>query len=475
MRIQDFWRVVPLVLLLVFLIRAEEIEKEPVGQNLILLLIDGYGASLYNRTDPKLQNGAQMLIKNGVQAEYLKPVFPSQSYPNWFSLNTGLYVENHNFTADFMYDPKRDVYFQRDEGANDTDYQWWSGGPDPIWYTAGKKHVDVHCYWYANCHRPHGDMMVQVPKTRQHSFKNEKSYDLFAYLPRIMKHIKKYQVYRQQLVLLRYNGLSKALRLFGDDSDAGKQALASADAQIRKIQEEMESHELFDSTNLIVLSDHGLKRISEDHQFFLEECLTDITKIKRVVNNLAFTFVYPEPEAEDSVYFELRVCDQWAAMGDYDDEDEPSVAVYRKNEIPEKYHWKGARFIAPIVLVAKPGAVILTTQIPSTDVSEAQGRELRMIGGWDNEEQDLSGIFMARGPAFKQDYKASPLDLVDVYQLALNIIGVEAGHPHNGSWEHVEELLADGWEDRQVEPDGEMGLLPSLTLTLVALISLWHQ
>lgn len=78
--------------------------------------------------------------------------------------------------------------------------------------------------------------MVSVPKSRQHSFKNEKNYDLFAHLPRIMKHIKKFQYYKQQLVLLRYNGLAKALRLFGDDSDAGKQALASADAQIRKVQ-----------------------------------------------------------------------------------------------------------------------------------------------------------------------------------------------------------------------------------------------
>jgi hypothetical protein len=51
-----------------------------------------------------------------------------------------------------------------------------------------------------------------------------------------MKHVKKYQEYRQQLVLLRYNGLSKSLRMFSDDSDASKQALASADAQIRKLQ-----------------------------------------------------------------------------------------------------------------------------------------------------------------------------------------------------------------------------------------------
>lgn len=68
---------------------ASEDDKEPVGQNLIILLIDGYGASLLNKTDEKFQTGVQTLIENGVQAEYLQPVFPSQSYPNWFSLSTG--------------------------------------------------------------------------------------------------------------------------------------------------------------------------------------------------------------------------------------------------------------------------------------------------------------------------------------------------------------------------------------------------
>lgn len=69
--------------------RAQEEERSPVGQNLVILLIDGYGADLLNRTDAKLQQGVQMLAEKGVQAEYLKPVFPTQSYPNWFSLATG--------------------------------------------------------------------------------------------------------------------------------------------------------------------------------------------------------------------------------------------------------------------------------------------------------------------------------------------------------------------------------------------------
>lgn len=47
-------------------------------------------------------------------------------------------------------------------------------------------------------------------------------------------------------------------------------------------------------------------------------------------------------------------------MGDYDDDEVPLVTVYRKNEIPEKFHWKNSRFIAPIVLITRPGVILLT-------------------------------------------------------------------------------------------------------------------
>ncbi|CAK5083689.1 unnamed protein product [Meloidogyne enterolobii] len=67
-------------------------QKEPVGQNLILFLVDGLGANLFNNTDSRMKFGAKTLIENGVEADYLIPVFPTQSYPNWFSLATGMFL-----------------------------------------------------------------------------------------------------------------------------------------------------------------------------------------------------------------------------------------------------------------------------------------------------------------------------------------------------------------------------------------------
>ncbi|KAL3095387.1 hypothetical protein niasHS_007486 [Heterodera schachtii] len=449
-------------------------QKEPAGQNLILLLVDGYGANLFNQTNARMKPGAKTLLENGMEALSLRPVFPTQSYPNWFSLATGLYVESHNFTSDFMFAPNSSMLFQRDIGANDSNPFWWTGNPAPFWYAVGKAGIDVHCYWFPACHKAHVDLIVQVPQNRRHSFNNSNSIDLLPHLPTIVKHIKKYQPYRQQLVLLRYNGLDKALRSGGQSSSQTRQALSTVDNYLRKIQEEMDTMDLHQSTNLVVLSDHGLMAVEEEDQFYIDECLADPSMVRRVANSLAFAMVWPIDGEEDTTFFELKVCDQWAFVGDYENEETaPLVNVYRRHELPDHFHWRDSRLVAPIVLIARPGIVLLTRNIPSTDVSEKLAKKWKMLDGWENEHEAMQGIFMARGPAFKVDYKSEPIEVVDIYQLVLNILGVEPNHQSNGSWERVAEVLSEGWEDRRYEPQSfalrHFRPLSFVSLSLVAL------
>ncbi|CAK5083690.1 unnamed protein product [Meloidogyne enterolobii] len=197
-----------------------------------------------------------------------------------------------------MFDPNNTLFFERDLGADDLNEKWWRANPAPFWYSVGKAGIDVHCYWFATCHMPYVDLVVQVPLSRRHSFKNDEEHDLYSYIPNIMKYIQKYQVYRKQLVLLRYDGLGKALRTHGEDSEQTVQELSNFDQQVRKIQEEMETWDLLRSTNLIVLSDHGLIKSEEQNQYYIEECIADSTKVKQIANSLAFALIWPEEEEE---------------------------------------------------------------------------------------------------------------------------------------------------------------------------------
>ncbi|KAK6766968.1 hypothetical protein RB195_026312 [Necator americanus] len=438
-----------LTFLCLLLLLGTSISKDPIGQNVIVLLIDGYGANVLNGSKPETKFGIQHLTSHGVHAEYLKSTFPTHSWPNWLSLTTGLYTENHGMTADYMWDKDSNLSFERGKGANDSEDIWWESLPAPLWYTAGKSGIDVHCYWFAHCHRAHYDMVVKVPPRRWTDVTVPDQTDKLAEVfPEIVNRIIRYQAYKQQMFLLRYGGVGNALRQFGAESDEAEQAIATIDLYIHELQQKLEEHDLFTSTNLVVLSDHGLARIEEEEQFYLEECLSDYSKVVKVVNLHSMLMIFTEPADEGHVHFELRVCDQWAPMGDYEDTDTLLVKAYKLSEIPEKLHWAGSRFMSGVVLLTKPGTSIITRELQSIPSATDPLREVKQTGGWDPDAPQMRGIFMARGPAFKVEEKVGPIEIVDVYQILLNILGVEPPHPHNGTWAKVEGMLASGWESR---------------------------
>ncbi|VDM84796.1 unnamed protein product, partial [Strongylus vulgaris] len=145
-------------------------------------------------------------------------------------------------------------------------------------------------------------MVVKVPPKRWTDLsipdQTDKLSDVF---PEIVNRILKYQAYKQQMFLLRYAGVDNALRQFGAGSDEAEQAIARIDLYIHELQQKLEEHNLFTSTNLLVLSDHGLAQIEEEEQFYLEECLSDYSKVVKVVNLHSMLMVFTEPEDEGHV------------------------------------------------------------------------------------------------------------------------------------------------------------------------------
>ncbi|KAM3726843.1 Glycerophosphocholine cholinephosphodiesterase ENPP6 [Dirofilaria immitis] len=434
-------------------------EKIPCGQNLIVFIIDGYGKALLNQSDI----GFRLLTQNGVYSDFLKPVYPTHNYPNWMSLVTGLYAENHGFGANYMWDRVRNRRFWNGETnrAGDT---WWPDGVVPAWYTTGKSNVDVHCYWMPGCDLPHQDMIVQVPQERKYNASVPGQTDaLMNYFPEIVERIAKYQPYKQQFFLIRYAGVQAALETFGLRSDELKQALINVDLSLLLLQQKLEDAKLFESTNLMVISTHGLYTVEQEEQFFIEECLTDYSKIQKVVNHHAMMMVFiTNPDETNEVFFELKLCDQWAPMGDYDENEQPLVSVYQTIDLPDRLHWKKFQYMPEIVLITRPGATVLTRELPSLPPHDEQERDILSTGGWDNENLNMHGIFFARGPAFKEDYEASHINIVDIYQVMMNIFGIEPPYRHNGTWSNVEDLLNSGWEARSIPENMRAFTLPPL-------------
>ena len=131
-----------------------------------------------------------------------------------------------------------------------------------------------------------------------------------------------------------------------------------------------------------------------------------------------------------------------------------NLQVYTKDEIPEELHWKDDANIPPILVLAHNRTVILsapaTVQRPgnymsvggySFDRSRLLEQTKQGISGYDPEELDMRGVFMARGPAFVNTPVAQPpIEVVDLYNMFCHILGIKPVK-NDGIWERIKGLL----------------------------------
>jgi predicted AlkP superfamily pyrophosphatase or phosphodiesterase len=114
-----------------------------IQPTLILVSLDGYRADYLNRGHSPV---LAALADEGVHAVGMRPVFPSLTYPNHYTLVTGLYPDEHGMVNNTMHDPVLGNFSPSNRAAN-TDGRWW-GEADPIWVTAEKEGLRTASFFY---------------------------------------------------------------------------------------------------------------------------------------------------------------------------------------------------------------------------------------------------------------------------------------------------------------------------------------
>ncbi|XP_016359509.1 ectonucleotide pyrophosphatase/phosphodiesterase family member 2-like [Sinocyclocheilus anshuiensis] len=128
---------------------CEEIQSPecPVGfvrPPLIILSLDGFRAS-YMRKGKSVLPNIHKLRSCGTRAPHMRPMYPSKTFPNLYSLATGLYPESHGIVCNSMYDPVFKANF-RLKGREKLKHRWWGG--QPVWITAEKQGVKAGTFFW---------------------------------------------------------------------------------------------------------------------------------------------------------------------------------------------------------------------------------------------------------------------------------------------------------------------------------------
>ncbi|MCB9746376.1 MAG: alkaline phosphatase family protein [Alphaproteobacteria bacterium] len=382
---------------------------EPPPELLVLVSFDGARWDYPGRAQtPTLDRVAA----EGVRAEALIPAFPSKTFPNHYTLVTGLYPEAHGLVENTIYDPERDAWYLITDSAAVGDARWYAG--EPIWATAQAQGLSAATVYWVGSEAAIGGVRPDLWLHYDGSLSfNERVDQALAWLDRPSP---------PDLLTLYLDEPDHAGHAHGPDGDEVVEAIEAADAALGRLVEGLEARGRWENTNLVVVSDHGMAGLSPERVVFLDDYI-DLREVE-VINWSPAATMYADAQAIDGLLALLAEAEH--------------VDCARKEDLPEALHYAAHPLIPPLVCVAEPGWALSSHAYADAVPDAFTGG----THGWTPDAPDMQGIFYARGPAFAEGLVAPAFESVEVYNLLAYALGVTPAE-NSGDLERVHALLRE--------------------------------
>lgn len=376
----------------------------------ILISLDGFRWDLADKFNAK---NLIKLREMGVKADYLKPSFPSLTFPNHYSIVTGLYPSHHGIVNNIFYDKARDVIFRKADRKMAIDSSWYNG--KPLWVLAEEqKMLSAVFYW------PGSEISMNGIKPT-YLF----NYSEIIPLERRINVVKDWlhlpAERRPHFIALYFPQVDKAAHENNPDSEETKAAVQLLDNAIGKLVEVADNSKL--PINFIVLSDHGMTTVDRENTISLPKAI-DVNKFIVPPGNSLLNVYAKDQKDIKSTYKALK-----AEAKDY--------KVYLSKNIPKAWHYNKSNDTYNRV-----GDLILVPQLPKVfNINNNQPDAGQH--GFDPSIADMHAIFYAWGPNFKSGLKIPSFENVNVYPLIVRILGLNYTHEIDGKEKILKHALRD--------------------------------
>lgn len=392
------------------------------NETVVLVSIDGFR---WNYLDLKDDRGKPLtptlldLRERGIAASKMEPVMPSKTFPNHWSIITGLFPAWHGIIDNNMYDRTDGSRFSPE---NHKDPKWWEG--EPLWTTLQRSGLTAATVMWP------GSEVKSSHHSQPDAFQ---SYDgEMAYEKRVDLVLKRLkgkglpQGRKPSLVTLYLNWVDEAGHAHGPNSPQVREQIINADNAIKRLVEAVEADaELKSRTSFVIVSDHGMHEQKREDAVILDAYVdTEGMEIPSTYPLGQFFGSLSSKLGAEDIYEEVR------KIGSLD-----GLEAMRVENSPTRWHYVHTLHTAPVITLTEPGISLLTNK--SFEIHP----ELWGDHGFDNQADSMQAIFIAYGNAFR----SSPtlidgIRAVDVYITICTALGVPPS-PHNGSTNIANQLV----------------------------------
>ncbi|MCJ1379751.1 ectonucleotide pyrophosphatase phosphodiesterase [Xylographa soralifera] len=391
----------------------------------ILVSLDGFRADFLKRNLTPTLNS---FIAEGVSPRYMLPSFPSVTFPNHYTLVTGLYPESHGVVGNSFWDTDLQEEFYYTDPARSMQPKWWVEG-EPIWVTAAKQNVmsAIHMWPGSEAHiQIEPAFLDKYNGTEVLSRKVDRILDFIDLPGQYDSGAASVTAPRPQFVAFYVPNVDAHGHLDGPNSTAIRTTIHDVDSMLHDLFAGLQERNLTDVVNVVVVSDHGMATTSI-HRLIQLEDLIDVNTIEHIDGWPLYGLRPKDPNDLRGIYDKLSAK---AANN-------PNIEVYLRDEnMPERYHFSKNKRIAPLWIIPKTGWAIVKKV--DFDIAEAKrtGRIYRPQGlhGYDHEHPLMRAIFVARGPAFphRPNSRLEVFQNTEVYNIVCDSLGI-IPRPNNGT------------------------------------------
>jgi alkaline phosphatase D len=371
----------------------------------VMLSVDGFR---WDYPDSISTPNLDFIASKGVKAKSLKPCFPTKTFPNHYSMATGLYPDHHGIVLNNFYAPDMDKHYSignREVVENGNFY-----GGEPIWVTAEKQDVISASFFWVGSEAPVKGIRPTYWKRYDHYFPFEQRIDS------VIAWLQLPENKRPHLILWYIHEPDSKGHDFGPDSKEIEETVIYLDSLIGVFINKVEQLPYSDKINIIITSDHGMCNISTDRNVILDEYIQSDWFEHIKGGNPVYCL-----DAKDEYYDTAFICLNLM----------PHVKVWEHGKLPKRLNYgTNPRTLDFIIAADSSWSIRWKKQRPYAGGTH----------GYDNDNTDMHAIFYAMGPAFKINYIHPTFNNVDIYPLISEILKLQPAEV-DGKLENVSEML----------------------------------
>uniref|UniRef100_UPI0037E83A9F ectonucleotide pyrophosphatase/phosphodiesterase family member 1 n=1 Tax=Semicossyphus pulcher TaxID=241346 RepID=UPI0037E83A9F len=384
---------------------------------LILVSLDGFRAE-YLKDHGSHVPVISKLRRTGTTTPHMRPVYPTKTFPNHYSIVTGLYPESHGIVDNKMYDVTQNTFFslKTDEKFNP---KWYQG--EPVWLTAMRHKLKAGTFFW-----PGSDVPINGSYPNLY-MQYDKSIAFERRVSTVLEWLSLPQGERPDFFTLYLDEPDSSGHRYGPSSGQVVQALEKVDRIVGMLMDGLTQRNLLGCVNVIIASDHGMEEASCNKASFVSTFLNNTADFGVIQGPAARIRPTQLPDNFFSFDYESLVKNLSCRTSDQ------PMRPYLKENLPKRMHFAYNKRIERGHLYMKEG---WQAAMNRQDTKYCTGG----FHGSDNLFTNMQAIFIGYGPGFKENTVVPPFENIEVYNLMCDLLGIRPA-PNNGTHGSLNHLL----------------------------------